>query len=98
MNSRSEQSNINLRAADSNAVYFFSALLPSLMDPMGLVKYGPALFARLEKVQAHKKDSEAAILGNKDADRTQFLKTVAEEQMLQQALDWIRNCDLEANP
>lgn len=98
MSTNSSESGVNLSAAGGNGVHFFSAMLPSLRDPQQLMTYGPALFARLEKVQAQKKDLESSIVGLGDADRTPLLKIVAEEQMLLQALEWIRNCDLEANP
>ena len=98
MSSKPEDSGVNLSAANGNGVYFFSAMLPSMADPKRLITFGPALFARLEKVQAQKKDLETLTLGVSDADRTPLLKTAAEEQMLQQTLEWIRNCDLETNP
>ena len=98
MSSKLDESCINLSATSGNSVYFFSAMLPSLADPQRLITFAPALFARLENVQAQKKDLEAINVGLSDADRTPLLKILAEEQMLQQALEWIRNCDLETNP
>ena len=98
MSLKSDESGVNLSAANGNGVYFFSAMLPSMADPRRLITFAPALFARLEKVQSQKKELEAATVGVSDADRTPLLKTVAEEQMLQQTLEWIRNCDLETNP
>ena len=98
MSQKSEDTIINLNAASGNAVYFFSSMLPSLSDPKRLITFGPALFARLEKVQAQKKEIESMNTGLGDVDRSPLLKILAEEQMLQQALEWIRNCDLESNP
>lgn len=98
MSFKTDESAVNLNAASANGVHFFSDMLPSMADPQRLITFAPALFARLEKVQAQKKELEALTLGVSDADRSPLLKTVAEEQMLQQTLEWIRNCDLESNP
>ena len=89
---------VNLNAATGNAVYFFSAMLPSLADPQKLVTFAPALFARLERVQAQKKELEAGSDSLAISDRTPILKIISELQMLQQVLEWVRNCDLESNP
>ena len=97
MNSNSHKPSVNLDASKGNAVYFFSNMLPSLADPQRLITFGPALFARLEKVQVQKKELEASAAIN-DNDRSAMLRTIAEEQMLQQVLEWVRNCDLESNP
>ena len=92
----SDNQRVNLNADKGNGVYFFSAMLPSLADPQRLITFGPALFARLEKVQSQKKGLESGTTG--DGDRSTLNRIIAEEQMLQQVLDWVRNCDLEANP
>lgn len=98
MNSSSHKPSVNLDASRGNGVYFFSNMLPSLADPQRLITFGPALFARLEKVQAQKKELEASAAAVSDNDRSPMLRTIAEEQMLQQVLEWVRNCDLESNP
>ena len=87
----SSDSSVNLNASTGNGVYFFSSMLPSLAELKRLATYEPAIFARLEKVQAQRKDLEASA----GSDRAALLRTMAEEQMLQQTLDWIRTCDLE---
>jgi hypothetical protein len=97
MSVKPENIGVNLHPATSNAVYFFSAMLPSLGDAKRLINFGPALFARLEKVQAQRKELEESI-GVADADRSPLIKALAEEQMLLQVLEWVRNCDLETNP
>lgn len=71
---------------------FFSSMLPSLGDTRQLITFGPALFARLEKVRALLQELQGA------EDRSGLAKCVAEEQMLVQVLAWINNSDLESNP
>lgn len=93
-----DKSSVNLNAAKGNAVHFFSAMLPSLADPQRLVTFGPALFARLEKVQSQKKELEAKNHSINDCDRSPLMKSAVEEQMLLQVLEWVRNCDLETSP
>lgn len=95
---RPEQQKINLNAAKANAIYFFSAMLPSFDDPARLVTFGPALYARLEKVQSQKKQLEGQEMIVSEANRPSYSKLLLEEQMLQQVIEWTKDCDLETNP
>ena len=70
MSSKSDESSVNLHAAIGNGVHFFSAMLPSLADPQRLITFGPALFARLEKVQAQKRELENTAMGVNSAPRS----------------------------
>ena len=70
----------------ANGIYFFSAMIPSITGPDKLFTFAPALYARLEQVKKQRQDLE-------DQQHTQNNKLKSEELMLQQVVDWVKDCD-----
>lgn len=86
-----DSNKINTESYRSNGIYFFSAMIPSISDVKRLADYAPALYAKLEQVKKHRQELESA---SSEAQLQLNAKLKTEELMLQQVVEWIKDCDL----
>ena len=85
----SDSQKINTECYRANGVYFFSAMLPSVTNPDKLFSFAPALYAKLEQVAKQRQQH----IDNSDLQASQLAKLKSEELMLQQVVEWVKNCD-----